>query len=83
MDSNEVANLKSLLSDQPQLLLLVNRVEKGEAHVLVVCQSVGFHDDPDIHRRVVEYLQSLGCETHLAPDGKPDRGLVGVKEEPR
>lgn len=70
-------DLKKCLESQPNLLKLIEAGKRREINRVVVCQSVGFHDDPSIHKRVVDHLEELGIEVWLAPDQKPDRGLAG------
>lgn len=65
---------------QEQLVRLIEDVETKHLQRVIVCQSVGVHDDLEIHRHVVDYLASIGCETFLASDGKPQSTYVGTRE---
>lgn len=65
---------------QEQLVRLIEDVETKHLERVIVCQSVGFHDDLEIHRHVVDYLASIGCETFLAPDGKPESKYAGTRK---
>ena len=78
--SAEGLKIKLLLDNKPELVELIEGAESRNFEVVLVCQSIGFDDDPQIHRQVVEYLATLGCRTHLVADGRPDRGLAGVRE---
>ncbi len=64
----------------PQLVKLIEEVETTHVERVMVSQSVGFHDDLEIHRHVVDYLASIGCQTYLAPDGKPESKYAGIRK---
>jgi hypothetical protein len=68
--------LRLLLNNQSNLVTLIEMAERGRIRALPVCQH-GFHADAEVHREVVAYLASVGCETPLVPD---DCGMIGVSE---
>ena len=61
------------LAGQPELVKMMEDVEAGTLDKVLVCASVGFADDRDLHERVCWYIRHQGAEPVLVPDGKPVR----------
>lgn len=56
-----------------ELVKALEDIESKKVDAIMVCESVGFADERDLHDRVCLYVRSLGAKVILVPDGKPFR----------